>query len=143
MRTAWRPAHRADVLHLVWCPQVRERGDVKAFGAGILSSFGELEHMGRVRAPRVCGGHMCAPSHRARVTACHAMLLVVKADVLLLVLLLLFVQGAAAVAMFDPFQAQPRMSYRDGYQRLYYALNSFEAGLKLLQNYADSITRSA
>lgn len=28
---------------------VREAGDIKAFGAGILSSYGELDYMGKVR----------------------------------------------------------------------------------------------
>ena len=29
---------------------VREGSDIKAFGSGILSSYGELEYMGKVRA---------------------------------------------------------------------------------------------
>lgn len=48
---------------------VREGGDIKAFGAGILSSYGELQHMAA---------------------------------------------GGAKLLPFDPFQPQPKMSYKDG-----------------------------
>lgn len=60
---------------------VREGPDVKAFGAGILSSYGEMEWMA---------------SHQADVVP------------------------------LDPFQPLPRMSYKDGYQQRYFALDSFE-----------------
>jgi hypothetical protein len=35
---------------------VREGGDIKAFGSGILSSYGELEYMGQVGTCRKEGG---------------------------------------------------------------------------------------
>ncbi|GBF97155.1 chloroplast phenylalanine hydroxylase [Raphidocelis subcapitata] len=70
---------------------VREGGGVKAFGAGILSSYGELQWMA---------------------------------------------SGAAELAAFDPYAPQPKMSYKDGYQRRYFALDSFQEGARLLQRYA-------
>eukprot|EP00195_Chlamydomonas_chlamydogama_P000269 CAMPEP_0202921848 /NCGR_PEP_ID=MMETSP1392-20130828/77612_1 /ASSEMBLY_ACC=CAM_ASM_000868 /TAXON_ID=225041 /ORGANISM="Chlamydomonas chlamydogama, Strain SAG 11-48b" /LENGTH=334 /DNA_ID=CAMNT_0049615447 /DNA_START=129 /DNA_END=1134 /DNA_ORIENTATION=- len=73
---------------------VREGGEIKAFGAGILSSFGELQHMAA---------------------------------------------GGAELVEFDPFSPQPKMSYKDGYQRRYYVLDSFESGTAKLRQYATSI----
>ena len=66
---------------------VREGGAVKAFGAGILSSFGELEWMG---------------------------------------------SGGAAVDALNPWSPLPKMSYKDGHQKRYFCLDSFEDGRKLL-----------
>lgn len=60
---------------------VREAGDVKAFGAGILSSYGEMEWMAA---------------------------------------------GRAELLPLDPFAPLPKMSYKEGYQRRYYELDSFE-----------------
>ena len=68
----------------------------KAFGAGILSSFGEMEH-------------------------------------------LLSGQGYS-VAPFDPFAPQPKMSYKDGVQKRYMSLESFEAGRELLLEYCAATT---
>jgi phenylalanine-4-hydroxylase len=73
---------------------VREGPEVKAFGSGILSSYGELEYMGK---------------------------------------------GGAELVPFDPFAPQPKMSYKDGYQKRYFVLDSFEAGLQQLQDYARTI----
>lgn len=39
------------------------------------------------------------------------------------------VQGAAELVPFDPFGAQPKMSYKDGYQKRYFVLDSFEVGV--------------
>ncbi len=55
---------------------VREGGVPKAFGAGVLSSFGELQHMASGQ------GYTLKP--------------------------------------FDPFAPQPKMSYKDGFQRNYF-----------------------
>lgn len=68
----------------------------KAFGAGILSSFGEMEH-------------------------------------------LLSGQGYT-VTPFDPFAPQPKMSYKDGVQKRYMSLDSFEAGRELLLEYCAATT---
>lgn len=68
----------------------------KAFGAGILSSFGEMEH-------------------------------------------LLSGEGYS-VAPFDPFAPQPKMSYKDGIQKRYFSLESFEAGRELLLEYCAATT---
>ena len=38
---------------------VREKGGVRAFGAGVLSSYGELEHMMAVRCLCVCAFVCC------------------------------------------------------------------------------------
>lgn len=35
-------------------------------------------------------------------------------------------QGTAEIVPFDPFIAQPKMSYKDGYQKRYFALESFK-----------------
>lgn len=69
---------------------IRENDTIKAFGAGILSSFGEMQHMAS-RAPDD------------------------------------FIE-------FDPFQKQPKMSYKDGYQQSYFGRqlgrDAFYANLK-------------
>ncbi|KAF6264826.1 Biopterin-dependent aromatic amino acid hydroxylase-domain-containing protein [Scenedesmus sp. NREL 46B-D3] len=77
---------------------VREAGNIKAFGSGILSSFGELEYMG---------------------------------------------QGHAELLPFDPFQPQPKMSYKDGYQKRYFVLDSFQAGLDQLRQFAATLKPGA
>jgi len=38
------------------------------------------------------------------------------------------VQGTAELLPFDPFTAQPKMSYKDGCQKKYFVLESFEVG---------------
>jgi len=65
---------------------------VKAFGAGILSSTGELKHLA---------------------------------------------SGIAELVPFDPFQKLPAMSYKDGYQKQYFVLESFEDGAEKLKVYCD------
>ncbi|KAF5842433.1 aromatic amino acid hydroxylase [Dunaliella salina] len=61
---------------------IREgRDHIKAFGAGVLSSYGELKHIA---------------------------------------------SGAPDLLPFDPFQKLPKMSYKDGYQKAYFILDSFE-----------------
>ncbi|KAL0053014.1 hypothetical protein WJX82_011490 [Trebouxia sp. C0006] len=74
---------------------VREGDQVKGFGAGVLSSYGELQHMA---------------------------------------------SGMPKLVDFDPFAAQPKMSYKDGYQKQYFVLNSFKEGAKQLLDYCLSIT---
>lgn len=37
-------------------------------------------------------------------------------------------QGKAEMVPFDPFATQPKMSYKDGYQKRYFVLDSFEVG---------------
>lgn len=70
---------------------VREGDSIKAFGAGILSSYGELAHMA---------------------------------------------SGAAGLEPLDPFKPKPKMSYKDGYQKRYFVLQSFDQGAQLLRDYA-------
>ncbi|CAL5221634.1 g3858 [Coccomyxa viridis] len=74
---------------------VEEGDEIKAFGAGILSSFGEMEHM-------------------------HT--------------------GRAKLLPFDPEAKQPKMSYKDGYQKQYYVLKSFAKGAQQLRDYCAKIT---
>jgi phenylalanine-4-hydroxylase len=76
---------------------VKEDNEMKAFGAGILSSYGELENMA---------------------------------------------SGKPAFEPFDPFAPQPKMSYKDGYQKRYFVLESFEDGAAKLRKYCDSIIDS-
>jgi len=73
---------------------VLEDNVVKAFGAGILSSFGELQWMA---------------------------------------------ENSAEIFKFDPYAPQPKMSYKDGFQKRYFMLESFEEGAKLLEDYAVNI----
>eukprot|EP00892_Ulva_mutabilis_P006930 jgi/Ulvmu1/4609/UM002_0338.1 len=73
---------------------VREGSEVKAFGAGILSSYGELEWMG---------------------------------------------SGKAQIAPLDLSKPLPKMSYKDGYQKMYFCLDSFESGTRLLKEYAQEM----
>lgn len=77
---------------------VREGGDVKAFGAGVLSSYGELAHMAG---------------------------------------------GGAELAPFDPYAKQAKMSYKDGFQRKYFVLSSFQEGARLLEDYSRSLALPA
>lgn len=74
---------------------VREGNTIKAFGAGLLSSYGELTHMR---------------------------------------------SGEAWLKDFDPFTAQPKMSYKDGFQKGYFVLDSFERGAEQLMDYCKSIS---
>ena len=41
---------------------------------------------------------------------------------------------------FNPFQKQPKMSYKDGYQKGYFVLESFEKGAEQLHEYCRAIT---
>lgn len=44
--------------------------------------------------------------------------------------------GRAELVPFDPNVPLPRMSYKDGYQRRYFVLDSFQAGLAQLRRHA-------
>lgn len=48
--------------------------------------------------------------------------------------------GQPAMEPFDPFMKQPKMSYKDGYQKRYFVLNSFEDGASRLRDYCASVT---
>lgn len=48
--------------------------------------------------------------------------------------------GKAKMVDFDPFVPQPKMSYKDGYQKQYFVLSSFQEGAKQLLDYCLSIT---
>ncbi len=50
------------------------------------------------------------------------------------------IAGKPKLVDFDPFAAQPKMSYKDGYQKQYFVLNSFKEGAKQLLDYCLSIT---
>ncbi|MEW5310995.1 MAG: hypothetical protein WDW38_002745 [Sanguina aurantia] len=75
---------------------VQEGGCTKAFGAGILSSYGEMKHMAA---------------------------------------------GGAELLPLDPVALQPKMSYKDGFQKAYYVLEGFEQGTRKLQEWARQSTR--
>lgn len=47
--------------------------------------------------------------------------------------------GAAALESLDVFAPQPRMSYKDGYQRHYFAVDSLEAGAAQLRAYCATL----
>jgi len=74
---------------------IREgNNEIKAFGAGILSSFGEMQHMA---------------------------------------------SGASEFAAFDPFAKLPPMSYKDGFQKSYFVLESFEQGAIKLKEFCEHV----
>mmetsp|Transcript_34251 Transcript_34251/g.65424 ORF Transcript_34251/g.65424 Transcript_34251/m.65424 type:complete len:361 (-) Transcript_34251:207-1289(-) len=76
---------------------VKEGDSIKAFGAGILSSYGELEHM---------------------------------------------IDGSPILEPFDPSMAQPKMSYKDGFQKRYFVMDSFEQGCRLLEEFSAGLVRA-
>lgn len=89
------------------------RRRLKAFGAGILSSSAELEWMGAGSAAHEEGGEAGGGGGRAA--------------------------GGATpyeVLPLDPRVPLPRMSYKDGVQRRYFSLESFDQGARLLEDYA-------
>eukprot|EP00976_Prorocentrum_cordatum_P033358 679217-Prorocentrum_minimum.AAC.11 len=47
--------------------------------------------------------------------------------------------GKATISKLDPFTKLPKMSYKDGYQKHYYALDSFEEGAALLTGFAETV----
>lgn len=73
---------------------VQEGKNVKAFGAGLLSSYRELKHMAT---------------------------------------------GTAELVPFNPFEKLPAMSYKDGVQKRYFVLSSFEHGAADLRRYCRHI----
>jgi len=73
---------------------VKEGGQVKAFGAGVLSSIGEMHTMA---------------------------------------------EGKAALVPFDPFAKLPKMNYKDGYQKRYFVLESFEDGASKVREYCEHV----
>ena len=48
-------------------------------------------------------------------------------------------QGQPSFEAFNPFTAQPKMSYKDGYQQRYFVLDSFRAGAQQLKAYCDTL----
>ena len=77
---------------------VREGDDIKGFGAGVLSSFGELEW------------------------ACEKAL-----------------DKRPDFEAFNPYMKQPKMSYKDGFQKKYFVLDSFKDGTDKLRNFANDM----
>lgn len=47
--------------------------------------------------------------------------------------------GNAELWPFDPFQRQPKMSYKDGYQKGYFVLESFKAGTEQLKDFCSTL----
>jgi len=48
-------------------------------------------------------------------------------------------QGTPELAPFNPFAPLPKMSYKDGFQKKYFVLDSFDDGARLLRDYARSL----
>jgi phenylalanine-4-hydroxylase len=92
---------------VVWERQEDGTRQLKAFGAGILSSSAELEWMGDGVGEEGGGKEGSGGLRRPY-----------------------------EVVPLDPRAPLPRMSYKDGVQRRYYALESFEQGAALLEAYA-------
>lgn len=51
--------------------------------------------------------------------------------------------GKAHVEPLDPWQPLPKMSYKDGFQKQYFSLESFEQGAKLLKTYSRDLQSKA
>ncbi|MEW5299924.1 MAG: hypothetical protein WDW36_002894 [Sanguina aurantia] len=51
------------------------------------------------------------------------------------------VEGGAELLPLDPVALQPKMSYKDGFQKAYYVLEGFEQGTRKLQEWARQSTR--
>jgi hypothetical protein len=129
---------------------VREGDDIKAFGAGILSSFGELRHM-------AAGGARLEPldvfqpqpkmSYKVREVlgwAGHALRVwqaSCEADMRLWGICML--GTARCVIMVDPCSLclclASAMSLQDGYQQRYAVLDSFAAGAEQLKAYCATL----
>lgn len=100
---------------------VRERNAVKAFGAGILSRC--APHASRTCAQTVPGvsavwqrSHACSYGELEWMGS-----------------------GKATIEPFDPWRKLPKMSYKDGYQKRYFCLDSFHEGARLLQDFSRHI----
>jgi phenylalanine-4-hydroxylase len=72
------------------------RSDIKAFGAGVLSSFGEMQHMA---------------------------------------------SDKAIFEPFDPFVKLPPMNYKDGFQKRYFVLESFEEAAQSMKKYCQHVQK--
>ncbi len=70
--------------------------EIKAFGAGLLSSFGEMQHMA---------------------------------------------SNQAILQPFDPFATLPPMNYKDGYQKRYFVLESFEEAAQSMKKYCQHVQK--
>lgn len=77
---------------------VQEWSEVKAFGAGLLSSYGELEWLRKGKDGQF-------PEFKE----------------------------------LDPFSILPKMSYKDGFQKVYFSCPSFADVAKKMKAYADTI----
>jgi phenylalanine-4-hydroxylase len=49
-------------------------------------------------------------------------------------------KGKPELLPFDPFAKQPKMSYKDGYQKRYFVLDSFQEGARQLHEYCAAVT---
>ncbi|KAL4535462.1 hypothetical protein Ndes2526B_g06356 [Nannochloris sp. 'desiccata'] len=73
-----------------------DRDEIKAFGAGVLSSFGEMQHMA---------------------------------------------SDEAIFEPFDPFSTLPPMNYKDGFQKRYFVLESFEEAAQSMKEYCHHVQK--
>jgi len=96
---------------------VLEGDEVKAFGAGILSSISELANLEKLVAAR--RGELL-PSEEGEGEG----------------------EGEAPLLLaFDPHEKLPKMSYKDGTQKAYFALESFADGAEQLRDFANEHAR--
>jgi phenylalanine-4-hydroxylase len=101
----------------------------KAFGAGILSSYGEMKHFATGAAslqpfdpfaPQVRAVQKLLGSRPCIHMLCHHF------TMFKIVMLKWWNKRTAHRVPLKPHTPQPKMSYKDGYQTRYFALESFE-----------------
>ena len=119
---------------------MREGSAIKAFGAGILSSYGELAHLAAGADAAIAAAAARGSATTTTTTTSSSSSSAANGDASTS-----SSSDAARAAPpyellpFDPYAPQPRMSYKDGFQRRYFVLNSFAEGARLLQDYARAL----
>ena len=127
---------------------ILERGEVRAFGAGLLSSVGELQHMkaladtwqAQMKAQELAHAQAVMPASCRSSSVEDKMGGTVSSSAVPPPPPLS--SSSPPVLPLDPFSPLPRMSYKDGYQRAYFLCNSFDDVADKLLAYAASLSSS-
>ena len=130
---------------------VLEGGEVRAFGAGLLSSVGELQHMkaladtwqGQKWAQALGPTQNAQGGSKGGMPASHRGSSVEDKRGDTVSSSPTTPPSSSSSSPFlplDPFAPLPRMSYKDGYQRAYFLCNSFDDVADKLLAYAASLS---